>query len=66
MVFNVIESFYNKTFFYSGYKKFLPAQFYFPITTKLNKINVKEKAKSILTFDFCTLYTTIPHKLLQI
>ena len=33
-------------------------------STKLNKINVKKKAKSISTFDFSTLYTTILHKLL--
>ena len=37
---------------------------FFPITTKLNKISVKKKAKSISTFDFNTLYNTIPHKLL--
>ena len=37
---------------------------YFPIANKLNKTNVKEKAKSISTFDFSALYTTIPHKLL--
>ena len=35
----------------------------FPIVTKLNKVNVKKKAKSISTFDFSTLCTTIPHKL---
>ena len=64
MIFNFVESFHNKSFFYSGYKKFWVVQNYFPIATKLNKINVKEKAKSISTFDFSTLYTTIPHKLL--
>ena len=36
----------------------------FPIVTKSNKINVGKKAKSIPTFDFGTLYTTIPHELL--
>ena len=36
----------------------------FPIGTKLSKINVKKKAKSIVTFNFSPLYTIILHKLL--
>ena len=64
MVFNTVESFHNKSFFYSGCKKFWVVQNYFPIGTNLNKINVKKKAKSISTFDFSTLHTTILHKLL--
>ena len=63
MIFNVVESFHNKSFFYSVYKKFWVAQNYFLIATKLNKINVKEK-KYISTFDFSTLYTTIPYRFL--
>ena len=63
MIFNVVKSFHNKRFSYSGYKKFWVAQNNFSITSKLNKINVKKKAKPISTFDFSTLYTTIPHKL---
>ena len=64
MVFNTVESFHNKSFFYSGCTKFWVVQNYFPIGTKLNKINVRKKAKSISTFDFSTLHTTILHKLL--
>ena len=64
MVFNTLESFHNKSFFYSGCKKFRVVQNSFTIGTKLNKINVKKKAKSISTFDFSTLFTTILHKLL--
>ena len=64
MVFNNVESSRNKSFFYSGCKKFWAVQNYFPIGTKLNKINVKKKAKSISAFDFSTLHTTILHKLL--
>ena len=45
-------------------KKFWVVQNSFPIGTKLNKINVRKKAKSISTFDFSTLYTIILHKLL--
>ena len=61
MVFNTVESSHSKSFFYSGCKKFWVLQNSFPIGTK---INVKKKAKSISTFDFSTLYTTILHKLL--
>ena len=63
MIFNAVESFYNKGFFYSGYKKWWFAQNYFSVVTKLNKINAK-KPKSISAFDFSVLYTTILHKLL--
>ena len=64
MIFNAVEIFYNKKLFYSGCKKFWAAQQYFAIVTKLNKMNVKKKAKSISTTDFSNLYTTIPHKVL--
>ena len=64
MVLNAVESFHNKSSFYSGCKKFWVVQNYFPIGTKLNKINVKKKAKSISTFNFTTSHTTILHKLL--
>ena len=64
MVFNTVESFHNKSLFYSDCKKFWVVQNYFPIDTNLNKINVKEKAKSISISDFSTLHTTILHKLL--
>ena len=63
MVFNTPESFHNKSFSYSCCKTFWAVQNYFPIVTKLNKINVKKKAKSISTFDFSALYTTILHKI---
>ena len=36
----------------------------FPVTEKLDKINNKNNAKSISTFDFSTLYTKIPHDFL--
>ena len=31
---------------------------------RIGKINKRNKAKSIMTFDFSTLYTKIPHNLL--
>ena len=62
MIFDTVESFQNKNLFYSGCKKFCVAQKSFSISIKLNEINVKEKAKSISSFDINTLYTTITHK----
>ena len=65
MIFNIVESFHNKSFFYLGCKEFWVVQSSFPNITKLSKINVKKKAESISSFEFSTLYTTTPHKLLQ-
>ena len=38
--YNQIEGFHNKSFFYSSFKDFWVVQNYFPIVTKINKINV--------------------------
>ena len=64
-IFSTVENSHNKCFFHSGCWKFWIVLIFFPIVTKLNKINVKKKAKSISTFSFSTLYTTILHKLLM-
>ena len=64
MIFNTVESFHNQSFCHSSCEKFWVVQNSFPIATKLNKINVKKKAKSISAFEFRILYTTIPDKLL--
>ena len=38
-----------------------------PVTDAVNKLNKRNKAKSISTFDFSTLYTKLPHnKLLMV
>ena len=47
MIFNIVETFHDRSFFYSGCKKFRVVQNSYPIATKLNKINVKKKVKSI-------------------
>ena len=64
MIFTHIECFHKKSHFYSNFKKFWVVQNSFPVLEKINKINHKKNAKNISTFDFSTLYTTIPHKLL--
>ena len=62
MIFNTVESFHKKVFFYLGCKKFFVVQNSFLIATMLNKINVKKK--SISTFQCSTFYTTTLDKLL--
>ena len=64
ILFKGIEEFYNKTTFYSSYKKFWVVENSFPIIEKLNIIKTRQWAKKVSTYDFRTLYTTIPHKLL--
>ena len=61
MIFTHVENFHKKTLFYSNFKKFWVVQNSFPIVEKLDRINSRKNAKSISTFDFSTLYTTIPH-----
>ena len=61
MIFSQVESFHNKSIYYTGLNKFWVVQNSFPIVNKLDKINMKNNAKSISTFDFSTLYTKIPH-----
>ena len=64
MIFSKIENFHHKGHFYSKVKKFWVVENYFPIIAKLNKINDRNNANCISTFDFETLYTKIPHNLL--
>ena len=62
MIFNAVESFHQKEFFYLGCKEFWVVRNSFPIATMLNKINVKKK--SVSTFECSTFYTTTLDKLL--
>ena len=64
MILNTVESFHTQSFFYSCCEKFWVTQNSFPIVTKINKSNVKKKAKSVSAFEFSILSKTIPHKLL--
>ena len=56
MIFDTVESFHNKSLFYSRLNKFWVVQNSFPVREKLDKINNKNNAKSISTFDFIALY----------
>ena len=64
LLFNTINKFHKKSLFYAHTNFFWVVQNSFPVIDKLNKINSKQNAKSISTFDFSTLYTKIPHNLL--
>ena len=64
IILNTVERFHTQSFFHSGCEKIWVVQNSFPIVTKLNKINVEKKAKSISAFEFSILSTTIPYKLL--
>ena len=61
-IFQQIESFHKKSYFYKNYNRFWVVQNSNPIVEELNIINTKKKAKTISTFDFSTLYTKLPHK----
>ena len=57
-----VKSFHNRSRFYSNFKQFWVVQNSFAIVEKLTKVDHKTNAKTMLcTFDFSTLYTTIPH-----
>ena len=64
MLFKHVEYFHKKIIFFSSYKKFLVMENSFPIIEKLDIIKTRKKVKHISTYDFSTLYTTIPHNLL--
>ena len=67
LFYNQIEHYNLKSYFYSSIKTFWVIQNNQPVIDSLNKINLKGKADCISTFDFSTLYTTIPHdKLLDV
>ena len=60
-IFNQIQSFHEKSYFYKNYNRFWVLQNSFPLLKTLDEINVKRKAREISTFDFSTLYTKLPH-----
>ena len=61
-IYKQVESFHTKAKFLSNYNKFWVLQNVDPILDKIKTINKRNGAKSICTYDFSTLYTTLPHK----
>ena len=60
-----IESYNDKCRFFTGVNTFWVVQSNKPVTVAINKLNTRNRAKSISTFDFSTLYTKLPHKKLE-
>lgn len=61
LIYRQVENFHTRAKFLSNYNKFWVLQNCNPVLESLNRINKKQNAKSISTFDFSTLYTKIPH-----
>ena len=61
---NTVRCFHRKSKFWSGINKFWIVSNNEGLLRKISKINSRNKARSISTFDFSTLYTKIPHDLL--
>ena len=57
-----MQSFYEKSDFYSDYKKFWVVETFEPVIDRLDHITIKQNVKFISTFDFSTFYTKLPHK----
>ena len=61
LFFKQIESYNNKSKFFSGVNTFWVIQNNKPVTDAIKNLNKRNRARSISTFDFSTLYTKIPH-----
>ena len=61
LIYSKMENFHHKSKFLSNYNKFWVLQNVDPVIENINTIDRKKKAKSIVTYDFSSLYTTLPH-----
>ena len=61
LIFEQVQNFHLKSKFYANINYFWVVKNSFPVIEKLNKINDRNGAKCISTFDFSTLYTKIKH-----
>jgi len=62
LIYSQVENFHKKAKFLKNYNKFWILQNSDPVIEIMNKINKKQRAKHISTYDFSTLYTKIPHE----
>ena len=65
MFYRQIENYNRKSHFFSHLKSFWVIKNNDPVVKSLQKLNSRNNAKTIATYDFSTLYTKIPHKLLK-
>ena len=61
LFYNLINTYHEKTKFYTGINTFWVIQNNVSVLKHIEKINKRSSARSISTFDFSTLYTKIPH-----
>ena len=64
ILFKHVENFHNKSTLYSSYKRFWAVENSFLIIEKLNIINTRKRAKTLVTYNFNTLYTIKSNNLL--
>ena len=62
LIYKQINNFHKNAKFLSNYNKFWVLQNSDPVLHNMKRINRKNNAKSIATYDFSTLYTKIPHE----
>ena len=61
LIFEQVQNFHLKSKFYANINCFWIVKNSFPVIEKLDKINKRNGAKCISTYDFSTLYTKIEH-----
>ena len=61
VIFKMKRGYYRKAGVFSGLKQFWPIDSHDEIVQTLDRLSSKQKATSISTYDFSTLYTKIPH-----
>ena len=62
MFYRQIENYNRKSHFFSGIKHFWVIKNKDPVINALKKLNSRNNARSVATYDVSTLYTKIPHK----
>ena len=65
MFYGQIENYYRKSHFFTYIKSLWVIQNKDPVVDSLKKLNTRNNAKRISTYDFSTLYTKIPHNKLK-
>ena len=65
LIYKEIENHNFKTQYHAGVKTFWPVQSNESVIDIINKLNARNKAISVSTFEFFTLYTNIPHHKLK-
>ena len=67
LLFKQIQTYNDKCRIFTSVNTFWLAQNNKPVIDAMNGLNKQRKATSVSTFDFCTMYTKLPHnKLLMV